>query len=95
MLTSCLAQSNQLAVRDVFVWDGALANFGVRIKPSGVRAYFVQYRNRHGRSKRLTIGRHGNSLSNRRGTALESRLSRPTGAMIPSLSEMRPVRHQR
>ena len=49
---------------DVVVWDEALPGFGVRIKPSGVRSYIVQYRNRlTGASKRMTIGQHGPLLT--------------------------------
>ena len=50
------------AGKDVFRWDagdGALKGFGIRMKPSGAASYFVQYRNREGRTRRLVIGRVG------------------------------------
>jgi Arm DNA-binding domain len=44
--------------------DYALPGFGMRVKPSGVRSYIIQYRNRiTGVSKCLTIGQHGPLLT--------------------------------
>ena len=44
---------------DLVHWDSELPGFGVRVKTSGVVSYLIQYRNRQGRSRRMTLGRHG------------------------------------
>src|SRR5215472_6398678 len=40
-------------------YDEKLADFGVRVMPSGRRFYFARCRNKHGRSRWFTIGEHG------------------------------------
>ena len=47
------------AQRDVFLWDDELRGLGLRVKPNGKRSFFIQYRNRNGRSRRFTIGQYG------------------------------------
>ncbi|MDE0097112.1 MAG: integrase arm-type DNA-binding domain-containing protein [Gammaproteobacteria bacterium] len=44
--------------RDAVFWDREVPGFGVRVYPSGAKVYVVQTRV-SGKSKRMTIGRHG------------------------------------
>ena len=44
--------------KDAVFWDDKLPGFGVRVYPSGSKVYVVQTRTK-GRSKRVTLGRHG------------------------------------
>jgi integrase len=45
--------------RDQLFWDDALPGFGLRVSRGGAKSYVIQYRNNEGRSRRLTLGRHG------------------------------------
>ena len=44
--------------KDAVFWDRDLPGFGIRVYPSGAKVYVVQTRT-FGRSKRVTVGRHG------------------------------------
>lgn len=48
-----------VAGRDVLLWDDELPGFGVRVRPSGSKSYFLKYRIRSGRQRWLTLGQHG------------------------------------
>jgi integrase len=63
-LTKSAIEGLSAGETDYLVWDAALPGFGVRVKPSGVRSYVVQYRNRvTGASRRKTLGQHGPLLT--------------------------------
>ena len=51
------------ADKPFIAWDDRLTGFGVRVQPSGVRSYLVNYRTdsggRRAANRRLVIGRHG------------------------------------
>lgn len=42
-----------------FLWDTELRGFGVRVIPSGLKTFVLQYRNAEGRGRRLVLGRFG------------------------------------
>ena len=46
---------------DSYVWDQELSGFGLKVTPAGRKVYLVQYRlgGRKGRTRRVTIGQHG------------------------------------
>ncbi len=47
--------------RDKLLWDTDTPGFGLKVTPAGTRTFLVQYRvgGRKGRTRRVTIGRHG------------------------------------
>ena len=61
-ITKRLIDASKPKATEYFVWDGALAGFGVRVQPSGVMSYVVKYRAGSGRgapTRRLTLGKVG------------------------------------
>lgn len=57
-LTKRSVEAIRPAERDVLVWDSDIPGFEVKVTPKGVRVYVLQY-SRRDRTKRVTIGRHG------------------------------------
>ena len=51
----------QTAPKDSYLWDRELKGFGLKVTPKGRKVYLVQYRigGRDGRTRRLTLGKHG------------------------------------
>ena len=75
------------------LWDGALAHFGVRVHPSGVRAFIVQTRVQ-GRMRKLTLGRFPEtSLANARKEAATLLARVWTGESIPERRVRAPLFH--
>jgi integrase len=63
-LTKSVVESLTCGGEEYVIWDSALPGFGIRVKPSNVKSYIVQYRNRKtGASRRKTIGQHGPLLT--------------------------------
>jgi integrase len=58
-LTKKFLDSLKPATRDVFTWDSEIRGLGVRTKPSGTKTFFIQYRNKSNRTRRLVIGQYG------------------------------------
>jgi integrase len=58
-ITKRLVDSTHPGEKDIYIWDDELAGFGLRVKPTGVKSYIIQYRNAHSRSRRITVGTHG------------------------------------
>jgi site-specific recombinase XerD len=70
--------------RDVFLWDGELRGFGVRVKPSGLKSYLVQYRNADGATRRLVLGHHGVMTARRARDLARAKLVEVSEGLDPS-----------
>lgn len=96
---------DRLAVdgKDALFWDRKLPGFGVRVNPSGRKVYVVQTRV-NGKSRRVTVGRHGEIAPHRARKPAARLIARmkngeplvevgpgPTVAHLPELWEMRPA----
>ena len=62
-LTVRTVEALQPEAKSYTAWDDKLTGFGVRVQPSGLRSYLVNYRagdrGRKAPNRRIVIGRHG------------------------------------
>ncbi len=73
------------------LWDGALAHFGVRVQPSGVRSFIVQIRVQ-GRMRKFTLGRFPEiSLADARKEAAALLARVWTGEAVPERKARAPL----
>lgn len=47
------------AEKQAILWDSEIRSFGVRVMPSGLKTFVVQYRNSEGTKRRINLGRFG------------------------------------
>jgi integrase len=58
-ITKRVVDAAQSSTKPFFIWDVEIKGFGLIVLPSGVKSYLYQYRTPEGRSRRATIGKHG------------------------------------
>lgn len=71
------------------VMDLELSGFGVRILPSGVKSYFVRYRNQDGQSRRLALGKHGELTADQARRLAQEKLAEVRNGADPSATKQK------
>lgn len=56
-ITKSLIDKTSPEAKDVFLWDTEVRGFGVRIQPTGSKAYLVRYRTADGTQRKQKLGR--------------------------------------
>lgn len=62
-LTKRLVEDQRPESAARFVWDTDVKGFGLKVFPSGAKAFVFQYRTQEGRTRRLTIGKLSDTLT--------------------------------
>ena len=74
---------------DRIYWDDELRGFGLRLKQSGLRSFLIQFRNRQGRSRRLTVGNYGRLTPEEARREARRLSAMPTEALIRPSSRVK------
>ncbi len=83
-ITKRLVDSAEAEGKELFVWDTELEGFGLRVQLSGYKSYVIQYRNAHGRTRRLALGRAGRLTPEEARSLARRRLSEVDQGSDPS-----------
>ena len=78
-----------VADKDTVFWDRELPGYGIRVYPSGRKVYVVQTR-AGGRSRRVTVGRHGDIAPDRARKAAAKIIARLKAGLPPVEAEPEP-----
>ena len=87
-LTKRSVEGLEVTDKDFLVWDRDMRGFGVRVYPSGKKAYLVQYRKGR-RTRRVTIGQHGVLTAEEARTRAKALLGEVAGGGDPSAEKQR------
>jgi len=85
-LTKRIVDAAKPKEKDAYLWDSSLKGFGLKVTPSGRKVYLVQYRlgGRKGRTRRVTIGAHGNLTTEEARVAAKQSLGQVSIGMDPA-----------
>lgn len=73
------------------IWDAKLSGFGLKVTPKGKRVYVYRYRlgGRAGKTRRVTIGEHGNPCTAASGRKFAAELANSVRIRIDPADEMK------
>jgi len=88
-------ESLKPAEKPFIAWDDKLTGFGLRVQPTGVRSYIVNYRagnrGRKAPNRRLVIGRHGHLTADQARRLAQQTLGRVAAGEDPATERTRSV----